>query len=246
VIHVFKTESELLMAFANFFIEKTQNAIAKYGKCNVSLSGGNSPKKFYELLTSQNFRERVDWGKIFFFFGDERYVPLDDKRSNAFMVKNALFGPLNIAASQVFYIDTSLPPAEAAKKYAETITSHFEGQVSRFDLILLGLGDNAHTASLFPYSPLLTELSATVKSVFISEQNIYRITMTAPLINQARQIAFLIYGSSKAEAVKHVLKDARDIEKYPAQLICPRGGYLEWFLDTAAYLKVIAFEQREI
>jgi 6-phosphogluconolactonase len=234
VIHIFKTEPELLMAFADFFIEKAQNAIAKYGKCNVSLSGGNSPKKFYELLTSRNFREKIDWGKIFFFFGDERYVPLDDRRSNASMVKQALFDPMNIAASQIFYIDTSLSPAEAAKKYADTITSHFEGQVARFDLMLLGLGDNAHTASLFPYSSVLRELSATVRSVFVSEQNNYRITMTAPLINQARQIAFLVYGSSKAAAVKHVLKDATDIERYPAQLICPRDGDLEWFLDASA------------
>jgi 6-phosphogluconolactonase len=234
VINIFKTEPELLKAFAHFFIEKAQNTIAKYEKCNVSLSGGNSPKKIYELLTLPDFRERIDWKKIFFFFGDERYVPLNDKRSNALMVKMALFDPLNIAASQIFYIDTSLSPAEAAKKYADTITSHFEGQLARFDLMLLGLGNNAHTASLFPYSPVLTELSATVRSVFISEQNSYRITMTAPLINQARHIAFLVYGTSKAEAIKHVLKDATDTERYPAQLIFPKDGDLQWFLDEAA------------
>jgi 6-phosphogluconolactonase len=234
MIHVFKTEHDLLIAFANFFIEKAQYFINNYGEFNVSLSGGDSPKKMYELLASPDFRGRLDWEKIYFFFGDERYVPANDKRNNALMAKHALFNPLKIQISHIFTIDTSLSPSESARKYMEVIAFHFKDQKVQFDLILLGLGNNAHTASLFPYSPVLSDLSAAVKSVYIEQQNSYRITMTAPLINQAHNIAFLVYGDSKAEAVKHVLKDAIDAERYPAQLICPQDGDLQWFLDEAA------------
>jgi len=122
-----------------------------------------------------------------------------------------------------------------ASKIAPTrIAAHFKGKEPVFDLILLGLGDNAHTASLFPYTTVLHDQSAAVQAVFLPEQNVYRITMTAPMINQARHIAFLVYGQSKAEAVHHVLEDGYDPEKYPAQLIKKEGGNVGWYLDNDA------------
>ena len=119
-------------------------------------------------------------------------------------------------------------------KYACAVSDHFEDGEVRFDLILLGLGENAHTASLFPYTPVLSEKFAWIKAVYLDQPNRYRITMTAPLINQARHIAFLVFGEAKRNAVFHVLESATDPEKYPAQLIHPVNGDLQWFLDEAA------------
>lgn len=232
--HILKTNPELIKAIAAYFISICENAIASRGEFNVVLSGGNSPKKLYELLASPGYKEQVNWKKINFFFGDERYVPSNNPENNAHMVKTTLFDPLNISRYNIFPIDTSLSPQEAAKSYTTTITAHLDKQELQFDLILLGLGENAHTASLFPYTPVLTDKSTSVQAVFLEEQKSYRITMTAPLINLARNIAFLVYGQKKAEAVHHVLEDEFDPEKYPAQLIDPVKGKLHWFLDEAA------------
>ncbi len=232
--HILKTIPELIKAIAGHFISLGKDAIASRGEFNVVLSGGSSPKKLYELLASPEYREQVNWKKVNFFFGDERYVPATDSENNAYMVKKTLFNPLNISQSNIFPINTSLSPQESAKSYTTIISEHLHRQELQFDLILLGLGDNAHTASLFPYTPVLTDKSASVQAVFLEGQKNFRITMTAPLINQARNIAFLVYGQEKAEAVHQVLENAFDPEKYPAQLINPVKGELHWFLDEAA------------
>ena len=232
-IHVFPSGDEAIQALARFFIDHAQNAIAERGRFNVSLSGGNSPKKLYELLATE-YTRAIDWSKACFFFGDERYVPLDHPDSNALMAKKALFDPLQIDPAQVYAVDTALEPAKAASAYIEAIAAHFKTDPIRFDLTLLGLGDDAHTASLFPHTPVLKEKEATVRSVFLTDKNVYRITMTAPLINQSRQIAFLTYGSSKATAVNRILKGEKNIETYPVQLIDPAHGDISWFMDESA------------
>ncbi|MEO5569958.1 MAG: 6-phosphogluconolactonase [Bacteroidia bacterium] len=233
-ININKTEDDLLSAFAEYFIETAKSSIAERGAFNVVLAGGNSPNKLYELLTSPSYNKKIDWTKLFYFFGDERCVPENDIQNNAGMVQQTLFTPLQISPDKIFKIDTSLSPNEAAAKYREVIKNHFKGSTPHFDLIILGLGENAHTASLFPYHSVLKETTATVKEVFLHEENRYRVTMTAPLINEAHHIAFLVYGKNKAEAVRHVLKDKTDIQNYPAQLIQPVHGDLQWFLDEAS------------
>jgi len=233
-IYIYNTVPSLMKAMADFVVTTAQKAIGLSGEFNIVLSGGNSPKKLYEMLASPEFNQQIDWSKVNFFFGDERYVPAHDPQSNGNMVRVALFDPLHIEESTIFFVDTSLSPDEAAGDYSTRITSHFKGKDSIFDLILLGLGDNSHTASLFPHTAVLHDQSASVKSVFVKEQNVYRITMTAPLINQARHIAFMVYGQSKAEAVHHVLEDAFDPEQYPAQLIKSENDEVQWYLDEAA------------
>jgi 6-phosphogluconolactonase len=150
------------------------------------------------------------------------------------MAKNALFGPLQIAGDHIYYVDTSKPPAEAAKDYEEKIKAHFKPAAITFDLILLGLGDNSHTASLFPHTDVLHENNAVVKEVFVEELHQYRITLTAPVINNARNVIFLVYGEGKARAVHHIIEGVKDIEEYPAQLIGPQDGELYWMVDKAA------------
>jgi len=239
-LNIFDTESEVLAALAAHFVKIANDAIAERGKFTVALSGGSSPKKLYELLAS-SYADKVNWEKVYFFFGDERNVPQTHPDSNFLMAKKALFDPLMIDPLQIFPVDTSLSPADAAKKYEEEIEQFFDEDEMGFDLVLLGLGDNSHTASLFPYTPVLHDRTPGVSAVFLEDQEVYRITLNAPLINEARHIAFLVYGAGKAIAVHHVLEDEEDIENYPAQLIEPILGEIEWFLDkpAAANLKAI-------
>jgi 6-phosphogluconolactonase len=233
-INVFKTEDEVLEGLANYFVDTAAESISNHGQFSVALSGGNSPKKLYEMLASRKFKGRVEWGKVHFFFGDERYVPHTDPQSNYLMAKKAILEPLDLSYRQIFPVNTSVSPEEAAARYTNDINLYFAGFDARFDLVLLGLGDNSHTASLFPHTPVLHEKTASVKEVFLEDQQVFRITMTAPLINQAHHIAYLVYGESKAEAVHHVIDDERNIENYPAQLIKPMDGDVQWFLDKSA------------
>ena len=233
-IEVYKTTDELVTAVADLFVIAAREAILFRGVFNVALSGGSSPERLYQLLASSDYKDKIDWDKVNFFFGDERYVPRDDAASNGGMAKRTLFDPLNISDARIFYVNTTLIPQQAANSYSSDISDHFAGARVRFDLILLGLGDNAHTASLFPHTPVLKDKSVSVKSVYLSDQGVYRITMTAPMINQARHIAFLVYGASKSKAVYNVLRGTRDTEEYPAQLIEPGDGDLLWYLDETA------------
>ena len=150
------------------------------------------------------------------------------------MAKQTLFEPLQIDESKIFYIGTSLSPEQEAANYTDAIFSYFGERQTKFDLVLLGLGDNAHTASLFPHTDVLYEEEAIVRPVYLENQQVYRITLTAPIINEAHTIAFLVYGQSKAAAVQQVLKGEKNIERFPAQLIQPLDGTVNWFLDEAA------------
>lgn len=232
--HISASVEEVLHRLADFFVTQATQAVAARGRFSVALSGGTSPRKLYELLASPAYRERVPWAETFFFFGDERNVPPTDTQSNYLMAKTALLAPLNIANDHVFAVNTLLPPAEAAQAYAQTIKKFFGNETAQFDLILLGLGDNSHTASLFPHTPVLHATTADVQAAFVAEVDAYRITLTAPLINQAWAVAFLVFGADKAAAVRRVLLGERNVEEYPAQLIAPAAGEADWFMDEAA------------
>jgi 6-phosphogluconolactonase len=232
-LNIFNDSDEAIKAIAAYFINLAQQAISENGQFNVSLSGGSSPKKLYELLASAALKEQIDWTKVYFFFGDERYVAHDHPDSNYLMSYNALFAPLNISEEQIFKVDTALDPASAALEYQRSICKHFHDEPI-FDLVLLGLGDDAHTASLFPHTSLLWIDEEFVKEVYLEDKAVYRISMTAPLINKAKNIAFLTFGEGKANAIKFVLEAAKDIDNYPAQLINPANGDLQWFIDEAA------------
>jgi len=236
-LNIFNNSDEAIKAVAAYFIKLAQQAISENGQFNVSLSGGSSPKKLYELLASTNLKEQIDWTKVYFFFGDERYVPHDHADSNYLMSHNALFAPLNINEKQIFKVDTELDPASAALDYQRCICNHFNDEPV-FDLVLLGLGDDAHTASLFPHTSLLWIDEEFVKEVYLEDKAVYRISMTAPLINKAKNIAFLTFGAGKADAIKFVLEADKDIDNYPAQLINPSNGDLQWFIDEAAAAKL--------
>ena len=233
-LNICQTIDELLGKMADYVIAAANESIQDHGRFTIALSGGSSPEKLYKLLISPAYIERTDLSKVYFFFGDERYVPTTDPASNYRMVNKVFFEPLHINPLQIFPIDTTLPPATAAIQYMEDIDDHFNEGEPRFDLILLGLGDNSHTASLFPHTDILHEQSVDVKSVWLPEQQVYRVSFTAPLINMAHRVAFLVYGGGKAQAVVNILEGVNDIENFPAQLIHPVNGTLEWFLDKQA------------
>lgn len=233
-VHIFKDVDNLITASADLVVERAEESIANHGRFSLVLSGGSSPKRLHELLTSEKYKNKIEWSKVFFFFGDERYVPADHPDSNYLMAKQTLFDPLNIPASQVFQMDTTLSAEESAAAYEVTIRKYFGKDQVKFDLIILGLGDDAHTASLFPGTSVLHEKAALVKGLYIEKVKMNRITLTAPLINAAHHIAFLLFGAGKAPAVQQVLRGVSNIEQYPAQLIKPVDGRLEWYMDEAA------------
>ena len=234
-IKIFRSVDDLINILAENISELAKEAIQNHGRFNFVLSGGSSPKKLYELLASESFKNKIDWDKVFFFFGDERFVPADNDQRNSVMVNEALFKPLEIKKSNIFEVDTSGSPEESADNYWNSIVKHFDGAPIEFDFNLLGLGDNSHTASLFPNTSVLNETEATVKSVFVEEVDRYRITMTAPLINQSKNIAFLVFGEGKAQAVFHILEDQfGSVNEFPARLIKSELNDVQWYLDEKA------------
>ncbi len=245
-LKIYKNVTDVINALADSICEVSKEAIQARGAFNFVLSGGSSPPKLFELLASESYRDKIDWDKTYFFFGDERFVPEGDSQRNSLMAKEVLLNPLKIRRSHIFEVDTTGSPEESAAKYWESILKHFDGKPVKFDFNLLGLGDNSHTASLFPNTSILKETEATIKSFFVEEVQMDRITMTAPLINQSRNIAFLVFGEGKAEAVFHVLEDqSGSANDYPARLITKDENKVQWFLDEKAASRLSQIEDKQ-
>jgi 6-phosphogluconolactonase len=192
----------------------------------------------YELLASKPLRERVHWDAVHVFWGDERCVPADDPRSNARMAHQALLDQLPLPADNIHPISGDLPPVQAAARYETELRAFFADGEPAFDLILLGLGENSHTASLFPHTPVLHESQRWAAEVYVPSQDMYRVTLTAPIINHAREVLFLVSGAGKAEALQNVLEGAFQPDEFPAQLIRPSGAHATWLVDRAASHKL--------
>ncbi|MBC7419008.1 MAG: 6-phosphogluconolactonase, partial [Pedobacter sp.] len=203
---IYKSVDVLNRALADHVIKIANQAIEEKGSFSLVLTGGNSPKELYRLLSTE-YKDKIDWNKVYFFFGDERNVSPDSNDYNGGMAKKNLFDNLNTASNHIFYVDTTLSPEAAAVSYKNTIDQYFTGKDIIFDLILLGMGDDGHTASIFPNTPLVNDKTVGVSSVFVEKLDAYRISFTAPLINEAENIAVLVFGEGKASALKHVTTD---------------------------------------
>lgn len=231
---IYKTVEELKIDLADYIIKIAEMSIEEKDSFNFVLTGGSSPKALYQYLANE-CKDRIDWQKVYFFFGDERYVPANDSNYNGLMAKENLLDPLRIKKDHVFYINTTLSPELAAADYKKSLDIHFKYGIIEFDLVILGMGDDAHTASIFPFTDLVNNNNASVASVYLEKLNTHRISLTAPLINQADHVVFLVFGEHKAEALKHVIDDVdKDFETYPSQLINPIDGKLTWFVDESA------------
>ncbi len=233
-LEVFKTADAFNKAAAEFIIDKAHKAIAAKGRFTLSLSGGRTPANVYQLLAEPAYSDRMPWKNTFIFWGDERCVPLADDRNNAQQAKILLLDKIKIPLSNVHRIPVDLSPPEAASQYEKALKDFFIKEPMRFDLMLLGLGENGHTASLFPGTEIIKEQTAGISEVYVEEEKMFRISMTAYLLNLSHNIIFLVTGKAKAEILNTVLHDAYQPDKYPAQLIKPTDGNLYWFVDKEA------------
>lgn len=231
---VAKNTDELSRLFADWLVEYIDETLQKQDRFTISLSGGSTPKKLYQLLATKEYAGKIDWSKMHFFWGDERFVPFTDDRNNAKMTFDELLDHVPINKEFVHVMRTDLPPDEAVEDYNIKLHRYFDGRQFTFDLVMLGLGDDAHTLSLFPGYPVIDENHNWMSAFFLEEQNMYRITLTKPVVNKSSRVAFLVSGSSKVDALKAVLYGDKNAEKYPAQVIQPVNGELYWFLDEAA------------
>lgn len=223
-------------AAAELFVSVAAESIKNRERFRVALSGGSTPKRVYELLATDAFSHRINWEAVDLFWGDERYVPADDRDSNYRMTAEVLLRNISVPRTNIHRVPTEVsPPQAAASAYEEDIRRSFGDTVSipQFDLIYLGLGTNGHTASLFPHSPALREKSRLVLADFVAEVKTWRISMSAPLLNRGRTVAFLVEGQSKSQVLCDVLLGPRDPERLPAQLINPEGN-LFWLVDASA------------
>ena len=220
---------------AERFVELGQAAIDARGCFSVGLAGGSTPKRAYELLASEAYREQLNWSKVHIFFGDERCVPPDHSESNYRMANEALISRVSIPPPNVHRINGLGDAVANASLYEDELRTFFNAASwPRFDLVLLGMGDDGHTASLFPGTKALVEPRAWVVANWVEKFGTFRITLTAPAINHAANIAFLVTGATKAERLLEVLRGALDPEKLPSQLIQPLDGSLFWLVDKAA------------
>jgi 6-phosphogluconolactonase len=203
----------------------------------VALSGGSTPRVLYELLAdaSEPFRDQIPWSGTHFFFTDERHVPPDHAESNYRMVNEALFSRVPVPKENVHRIPGERSGAdEAAQAYESDLRQSFGAGIPSFDVILLGLGQDGHTASLFPHSPALEETERLVVAPYVEKLNAYRITMTLPVLNNGKSTMFLVTGASKAPALREVIFFNGQTNLYPAQAISPTNGAVSWLVDKAA------------
>jgi 6-phosphogluconolactonase len=234
-VTVLEGAEEVARAAAERFVELAQAAVGERGRFAAALSGGSTPRRAYELLAGEDYRGRVDWPRAHLFFGDERMVPPDDSESNYRMAGEALLSRVPIPPENVHRINGLGDALANARLYEDELRTFFNDDAwPRFDLVLLGMGDDGHTASLFPGTAALDERAAWVAANWVEKFNAYRVTLTAPAINRAAHVLFLVTGAGKAEALGEVLRGEPDPRRLPSQLIRPLDGALEWLVDRAA------------
>ena len=251
-IVIFPTSYDLFQFAAKDFENRAIVAIKDKGVFSVVLSGGNTPKLFFDnLVNIEYYKKNIPWQQIQFFFGDERYVPSDDKNSNYHMAYEFLFSKVPINPENIYRIPTEFNnPKEAATDYEKTLRKVFQIKdhaFPPFDLSYLGLGDDGHTASLMPLSdivmhyanyPSLNKNTQLVESLFVSKLNMHRISLTPNALNNSKNIIFLVTGETKATAVHEVIEGKPDPQHYPAQLIQCVSGKTIWYLDPTAAEKL--------
>jgi 6-phosphogluconolactonase len=235
-LRVFPDSVELARAGAKQFVELAQSAIDNRGRFDVALSGGSTPRAMYALLAREGeFRDAIAWPRVHLFWGDERHVPQDHPDSNYRMVRESLIDHVVIPDENVHPMPVHLADASAvASAYQSELAGCFGGRMPEFDLVLLGLGADAHTASLFPGTPAVGETGRWVYANWVEKLAAHRLTLTAPVLNTGRTKLFLVAGADKADAVYDVLRGARNVAQKPAQLIEPHGGVVTWLVDDAA------------
>ena len=238
-IQILNSLEELSRAAAAKFVELANFSIAANNSFAVALAGGSTPKKLYQLLADENelFRAQVDWRKINFFWGDERCVAPDSDESNYRMANESLLKPLGISPTNIYRFKSELDAKTAAADYETFLRLFFntpENSFPRFDLVLLGMGADGHTASLFPHTDVLRDTTKLVAAPFVEKFGTHRLTLTPNVINNAANVIFQVAGADKAEALREVLEGDAQPETFPSQIINLLDGKIFWFLDAEA------------
>jgi 6-phosphogluconolactonase len=238
IVMTYANSDALAQAAAEHFMDIAVSSFVAHGRFSVALSGGSTPRLTYERLATRECSSRVDWSHVYLFWGDERCVPPDRADSNYGMVRGALIDRVPIPSANVHRIEGEIEPAEAAARYEETLRQFFsragQEETRTFDLVLLGMGTDGHTASLFPNTEVLDERVHWVAAHYAGEAQGWRVTLTPPSINAARHVTFLVSGAAKAQTLRSVLMGPCQPDLLPAQIVEPPSGNLLWLLDSAA------------
>lgn len=237
-LHVCKDYNVLCQHITDWMVEFIGKTLSTKERFSIALTGGNTAKKLYTILASDEYKNKIDWSRADIFIGDERFVPYADERCNARMIRETLLDHVAADESHIHFMQTENMSAEtAANQYEEVLQHYFNknNAAATFDLVLLGMGDDAHTLSLFPgQKDAINEQTKWCTYLWLEQQNMYRITLTAPIVNAAKALAFIVSGSGKATALNNVLHKPYKPETYPSQIIKPTNGELHWFVDDAA------------
>jgi len=240
-VQVLAEPKQLSRAAAEEFVRLSTAAVQARGIFTVALAGGSTPKSLYSLLAGKAFRARVPWTKTQFFWGDERHVPPDHADSNYRMAHQAMLSKVSVPAENVHRIRSENRDAgRVAEEYEAELRNFFSsrglltGGLPRFDLILLGMGPDGHTASLFPGTHAVRESERWVAAPWVDKFQTYRVTLTPPVINTAACILFFVAGAEKAETLRAVLEGPKETDRYPSQIIRPTNGTLRWLVDRPA------------
>ncbi|MCP1300498.1 6-phosphogluconolactonase [Chryseobacterium sp. S0630] len=232
-ITVFDDLEKLYTKAADTFVDLSKKSIQKNDRFVVALSGGSSPKAIFKLLATPEYKEQIEWSKVYFFWVDERWVPLNDDKSNFRMTDEALLNQVPVDQNHIFPMYAEgITPEDYAKAYEQQIRTVL-GDDGVFDFILLGMGDDGHTASLFPGEEVLNEKEKWVSAYYLKPQEMFRITLTAPIINNADHILAIAFGESKKHALNEVLNGEYNPSLYPMQLIEKKDGF-QFFTDEKA------------
>lgn len=232
-LHVLKDGEALSQAAAKFIAGHITATLKKQDRYTIALSGGSTPKRLHQILAQSPYKEEIDWSKLHVFWGDERAVPFKDDRNNAKMAYDTLLDFVPVPADQIHVMRTDISAEQSAVEYEKILHRYFDNTATSFDLVLLGMGDDGHTLSLFPGQPVIHEEKLWATSFWLQAQDMSRITLTKTIVNHSACVMFLTAGSAKAHALKEVLKGASNPDLYPSQVIKPVGE-LHWFVDEAA------------
>ncbi len=233
-----KNAEAVSIATAYFFVTECQRSIAKKGKFIVALSGGNTPRRLYQLLAFAEFSRNIPWDRVFLFWSDERFVAHTDADSNYRMVKENLLDHIPIPVKNIFPVPVTGTAKECAARYERSLLKFFKKEKPVFDWLLLGIGEDGHTASLFPDTTVLKEKKRLTREVWLEEKQSWRISFTLPLINQAAVIVFLVTGKEKAAVISIILAKKKSDPLLPVQMVKPRKGNIYWMLDEEARTKI--------
>lgn len=233
-LHQYADAEAVAQAAAKFIADRIAAVLKQQDRFTLALSGGSTPKRLHQILAASPYKEQIDWNKLHIFWGDERYVPFEDERNNAKMAFDTLLDHVPVPKEQIHIMRSDIDPRESAKAYENILHGYFDGKLHSFDLILLGMGDDGHTLSLFPGTEVIYETEKWCIAFFLKQQDMFRITLTKTIANNASCILFLTTGSAKAPALKQVLQGEPNPTVYPSQVINAVQGETIWMVDQSA------------